>query len=319
MRWIFRTYLELGSIGRLLSKMDEQNIRSKRREAGDGRGAGGCRFGPGSLGYLLRNRSYVGEISHKGQIHAGTHEAIIDRDLFEAVQTQLKNGAVSRKLETAKSVHLLKGKLFDSAGNRMTPSHSVKKGVRYRYYVSQAILGSRPSETGQVGRVSAPDIEALIEVNLRKRFAGLPGQSLGMADLVEAHLERVVILADAVELRLTDSQKTGGQTERLEWRRQPHSAEKGPVVSAVLDSRPDARATQTVLAAIGKARLWVKEVTDGTTAAEIALREGKSERHIRLLAPLAFVTPRMVGDIVSGTGRPQTVTDLAASVPHIWR
>ncbi len=189
----------------------------------------------------------------------------------------------------------------------------------YRYYVSQAILGSRPSETGQVGRVSAPDIEALIEVNLRKRFAGLPGQSLGMADLVEAHLERVVILADAVELRLTDSQKTGGQTERLEWRRQPHSAEKGPVVSAVLDSRPDARVTQTVLAAIGKARLWTKELTDGGDVAAIARREVKSERHIRLLLPLAFVPPATVRDIISGNVEPHSVTDLAKDVSLTWR
>jgi site-specific DNA recombinase len=51
-RWIFRTYQEVGSIGCLLQKMDDEQVRSKRREPGDGRGAGGCRFGPGSLGYL---------------------------------------------------------------------------------------------------------------------------------------------------------------------------------------------------------------------------------------------------------------------------
>jgi site-specific DNA recombinase len=27
--------------------------------------------------------------------------------------------------------------LFDGDGNRMTPSHAVKKGTRYRYYVSR--------------------------------------------------------------------------------------------------------------------------------------------------------------------------------------
>ena len=149
--WIFRTYLELGSIGRLLQKMDEQDVRSKRRAPEDGRGAGGCRFGPGSLGYLLRNRCYVGEISHKGQVHAGDHEPILDRELFDAVQAQLQSGAVARKLKQAATAHLLKGKLFDSAGNRMTPSHSVKKGVRYRYYVSQAILG-QPDRGGGPGR-----------------------------------------------------------------------------------------------------------------------------------------------------------------------
>jgi site-specific DNA recombinase len=85
-RSIFRTYLEVGSIGRLLQKMDNEKVRSKRREPGDGRGAGGSKFGPGSLGYLLRNRCYVGEISHKGQIHAGDHEPILERELFDAVE-----------------------------------------------------------------------------------------------------------------------------------------------------------------------------------------------------------------------------------------
>ena len=60
----------------------------------------------------------------------------------------------------------------------MTPSHSVKKGVRYRYYVSQALLSSRPGEAGRVGRVSAPDLEGLVEEFLRKRFAAAPGRAL---------------------------------------------------------------------------------------------------------------------------------------------
>jgi hypothetical protein len=34
------------------------------------------------------------------------------------------------KLKHAGTPYLLKGKLFDSTGSRMTPSHSVKKGVR---------------------------------------------------------------------------------------------------------------------------------------------------------------------------------------------
>ncbi len=79
----------------------------------------------------------------------------------------------------------------------------------------------------------------------------------------------------------------------------------------------DTRATQTLLA-IGKARLWIKEITDGTTVAAIARREDKSERQIRLLAPLAFVPPKMVTGIISRTGSPQTVTNLAGNVPLYW-
>jgi hypothetical protein len=33
---------------------------------------------------------------------------------------------------------------------------------------------------------------------------------------------------------------------------------------------------------------------------KIAEREGKVERHIRLLAPLAFVSPRLLSEIIDG-------------------
>jgi site-specific DNA recombinase len=316
-RWIFRTYMEAGSIGRLLQKMDEKNIRSKRRELGDGRGVGGCRFGPGSLGYLLRNRCYVGEISHKGQIHAGDHKPIIERELFEAVQAQLASGAVDRRLKHAGTPYLLKGKLFDSASNRMTPSHSVKKGVRYRYYISQAILGSRPGEAGRVGRVSAPELEALVEETLRKRFASAPGQSLGAPALVEAHMERAVIQYDAIELSLTNSRGAAIEVVRLDWQRKPLTAEKG-LTSESPPTHQDSKARDVLLAAIGKARSWIKDLGGGTTVADIAKREVKGERQVRLLLPLAFTPPAMVRAIVEGAMPIGTVTDLARRIPLGW-
>ena len=46
----------------------------------------------------------------------------------------------------------------------MSPSHTNKKGVRYRYYVSQGLLRNRPkADRGNVLRIPAPDIEAMVE------------------------------------------------------------------------------------------------------------------------------------------------------------
>jgi hypothetical protein len=89
-------------------------------------------------------------ISHRGAIHAGDHEPIIDRQTFDSVQASLAANAIVRKARSKTAACLLTGLIFDSAGNRMTPSHSRKKGVRYRYYVSQAILQSRKDQAGQV-------------------------------------------------------------------------------------------------------------------------------------------------------------------------
>ncbi len=38
---------------------------------------------------ILRNRAYIGEVSYKDQWHPGTHEPIVDRDLFDFGQTML--------------------------------------------------------------------------------------------------------------------------------------------------------------------------------------------------------------------------------------
>jgi site-specific DNA recombinase len=40
--------------------------------------------------------------------------------------------------------------------------------VRYRYYVSQAVLQNRKDEVGSIARVAAPDIEELVIAALRQ-------------------------------------------------------------------------------------------------------------------------------------------------------
>ena len=43
------------------------------------------------------------------------------------------------------------GMLFDADGNRMTPTHAVKKGARYRYYVSRPLITKEQSANSGVG------------------------------------------------------------------------------------------------------------------------------------------------------------------------
>ncbi len=148
-RWIFQRYLELGSMGLLLEEMNRLRIRTKVQNLSNGMKRGGVPYGKGALAHLLKNHCYVGEILHRGAIHAGDHEAIIDRQTYDAVQTSLAANAIIRKARSNAPAYLLTGLIFDSAGNRMTPSHSRKKGVRYRYYVSQAILQSRKDQAAR--------------------------------------------------------------------------------------------------------------------------------------------------------------------------
>ena len=86
-----------------------------------------------------------------------------------ASRNLLKSNTVKRKVRFSESGALLQGKLFDDKGNRMGPSFSSKNGVRYRFYVSTALRG-RTHKAGSVTRISAPEIEGLVEAALSERL-----------------------------------------------------------------------------------------------------------------------------------------------------
>ena len=72
-RSLFRRYLEVGSVVRLKTALDAENIRSPVRMSGTGKRTGGVPISRGHLYWILSNPIYVGRLRHKGQIHDGLH------------------------------------------------------------------------------------------------------------------------------------------------------------------------------------------------------------------------------------------------------
>jgi site-specific DNA recombinase len=334
-RTIFTRYLELGSIRALAEELDRQGIRSKPRRLSNGRTVGGGRFGVGALAHLLQNRFYIGEVAYRGEVHRGEHEPILDSALFEAVQRKLAAQAVARRCRLRGSPALLTGRLFDERGNRMSPSHSNKGGARYRYYVSQVVLQGKPQAAGSIGRVHAAEIETLVVAALRNHLNAngaaepLPDDH---RDLLERHLERVTLTPNHLELRLRQTAQADNDfsaspiaanvtTIRVPWTSPVSAAVKGIIHvpahnTPITPSRRDA-----LLMAIAKARKWIDELAHGRlgSLAVLARREGKLERHIRLLLPLAFVSPRIVSRLLDGTAPTGlTITALARALPWSW-
>jgi site-specific DNA recombinase len=340
-RTIFARYLELGSIRTLAQDVDPRGIRSKPRRLSNGRTVGGSRFGVGALAHLLKNRFYIGEVVYRGEAHRGEHEPILDFALFEAVQAKLAAQAVARRCRLRGSPALLTGRLFDERGNRMSPSHSNKGGARYRYYVSQAMLQGKPPPAGLVGRVPAAEIEAFVVAVLRNHLnASDTGEPLPDTDrdLLERRLERVTLTPNRLELRLRQSVPAAQAhnpanndssappianvtTITVPWTTPVSAAVKGIVHvpahnTPITPSRRDA-----LLMAIAKARTWVDELAQGrlSSFAVLARREGKLERHIRLLAALAFVSPRIVSALLEGCAPVDlTLTKLVRTLPWSW-
>jgi site-specific DNA recombinase len=340
-RTIFARYLELGSVRALAEDLDRRGIRSKPRRRSNGRTIGGGRFGVGALAYLLQNRFYIGEVVYRGGVHRGEHEPIVNSALFEAVQAKLAAQAVARRCRLRGSPALLSGRLFDDRGNRMSPTHTNKGGARYRYYVSQAVLQGKRRLAGLVSRVPAAEIEVLVVAALRDHLSasGDGGQLADNdRDLLERHLERVTLAPNHLELRLPQSldateadnrANNGSATPRIAnvttitvpWTCPMPRAVKGIIHVPVHNTPMKPSRRDTLLMAIAKARNWVDEMAHGRVGsfAVLARREGKVERHIRLLLPLAFLSPRIVSGLLDGTAPADlTIAALARALPWSW-
>src|SRR5712664_2602971 len=168
-RYIFRRYAELGSIRLLKEELDAQDLASKSWMSASGRHWGGKPFARGALYLMLQNRIYRGEIVHKERSYPGEHTPIIDQELWDTVQAQLAGNAAQRNAGgRAAQPSLLAGMMFDGDGNRMTPSHAVKKGTRYRYYVSRSLIPKDRTEDAARLRVPAAEIEQFVSSRVRQ-------------------------------------------------------------------------------------------------------------------------------------------------------
>src|SRR5262249_19555711 len=152
-----------------------RGMRSKQRVLTSGRVQGGCSFGRGALYHLLQNRIYRGEVVHKGVAYPGEHKAIVDEELWSAVHARLAENRKTRRKSRGETGALLGGLIYDDRGNIMSPTYSVRRGNRYRYYISSALLHDRRADAGSLARVNADDVEQLVVAVL--------GQELSRPDL----------------------------------------------------------------------------------------------------------------------------------------
>src|SRR5467141_3850521 len=165
-RRLFALYREFGCVRRVKEAANRPEPRTKRSATANGTARGGKPFSRGHIYQLLSNPIYIGEIAHKGQLYPGQHPALIDAETWAAVRDQLVTNATNhRRKADAAEPSLLAGLLTDARGERFTPSHAVKKGRRYRYYVSTALITEAGTDQSQGWRLPAQEIEdAVIRV-----------------------------------------------------------------------------------------------------------------------------------------------------------
>lgn len=181
---IFEKYLEFEGMLKLKQYLDENNMKSRTDR----------NISKGNLYKILSNKIYIGLISYKGNDYEGEHEGIIDPDIFNKVQELLKQNRNNNKCKhIAKSPSLLAGKIFDDNGNRMNPSHSNKKGKRYRYYISQAIIQGNKKEAGSFSKIPAGEIENLVRKEISDFLADKDKIQEYIADF-DIHKQKLILL-----------------------------------------------------------------------------------------------------------------------------
>ena len=335
-RLIFALYAAHGSVRCVQTELRRRNIRTRERVLATGRKIGGIHFTNGPIAHILHNSIYIGEIRHRGKSWQGEHAPIVDVEIFNSVQKLLMARRRFRLTARAKSDALLLGKLFNGAGERMTPSYAMKDGVRYRYYVSVSAMQSREQASEFMHRVPAAPIEAIVvealaaarrapdtsgaEQITSKPAAVAPGMrsraearnsgaeiERASYDIVERDLERVTVHADRVEILCREKGDEDGAPQRLTvpWSKpsQTRRCETlQPESSDGAAHRLGSDERMRLLRAMALARLWLDQLIAGVVPDVVALaaREGKTQRWARMTLSLAFLDPALIKAVAQG-------------------
>jgi site-specific DNA recombinase len=330
-RDLYRRYLGIGSVVRLKALLDHEDTRSPLRTDGTGKTTGGGLISRGHLYKILSNPIYLGRLTHKGQVHDGLHDPIVDRETWDRVQLLLAEHAQRRAGNRQNSDALLAGKLFDDRGNRMSPSHAAKGGRRWRYYVSQAVLQGRKQDAGSVARAPALEIERRVAEALRAASPASHRQDRQELDQPRARghgastdspaapqsgddatlrvaIERVVMSRTTIGIELAEGTASDDQSRILiipwtppsPYRRREVIQSQGDGLSPTHPMRTEARGILTD--ALRDAHHWLDELitVPNLNIESLAAREGKTERWIRRTISLAFLCPDLVKAAIDG-------------------
>jgi site-specific DNA recombinase len=348
-RHLYQRYFELGHVRALVTELHAKGILIPERTRINGRPFGGGLWSRGQVYSILKNPIYVGEIHHRGQIYQGKHPAIIDRELWDRVQSNLYGSRQNTlRARSVADISALAGKVFDENNQPLIASHANKRGVRYRYYVSKAMHHCTENADGNGWRVPARELETAVARRVSEAFAEplalLPGvanmtptvlnkvivQSKRLADrlksgddaLTASLIERVGLTAHSITIRLTTAALASNLGVEglgaIDVYSEAQITRCGRAVKLLQGDGQSAAAQDLdvrLIRLIAKARLWWSILATGKmTVTELAAQERVSPSYPTRVTRLAFLAPDIVDAITTGTASPLIdVTKLLAS------
>ena len=330
-RAIMRRYLDIRSVPALINALLHEGIVTKVQNRASGPHKGGIPFRRGSLFYLLKNPIYRGKIVHKGQVYEGEHEPIVDENLWDAVQTQLKEKAPPRKRpKNDPQAALLRGLLIDQHGRPMVPTYATKRSRRYAYYETRKDL-ARPADPpatrfvqGQIERHLVVQLTQLLKDEhalrrlsefeeagqLRTMFdtSRLLASRLAFEGSRQAILQDLIaglqVRAERIEVVLNSDALAAGTGGELNWSiplpdRKPFREAKLRIDAEDKVSARDGKLVQLVAEALEARKLVISN--PGLSINQVAKKEGRCRKQLTKLVSVSWLSPRIVESVVAGT------------------
>jgi len=177
-RQIFELYLELGSLLAVVAELDRRDWRSKVWFTRAGKRRGGLPVDKCGLHNLLTNVLYIGKVTHKKEVYAGEHEAIVPVDIFERVQRQLAQNRNGRSVELRNRFGALLRRLLycKACGRAMAHTFANRGNKRYRYYTcTNAIKNGRrecPTPSLPAGEIERAVIDQIRGLGADRELLG---------------------------------------------------------------------------------------------------------------------------------------------------
>jgi len=230
----------------------------------------------------------------------------------------------------AKAPSPLAGKLYGKAGGPLTPSHAIKSGRRYRYYVSRHLItgpDDRPESSHQEGwRLPAREIERVVAEavtgllsdrsaltdaardagmaaeripGLLRASANRKGEVLDLVERVEIAPAQIVI-----SLNLERIMAVSGLMVRHEipTRIKRRGVEMRLVIEGSGD-QPAAPVDAALVKAVVRAHTWFDDLVAGRAKSLKAIGKAQnlSDQYVSRLMRLAFLAPEIVEAVLTGT------------------
>ena len=330
---IFDLYLQLGSVRLLKLELDARGWKTLERQGK--RPGGGLPFTRGHLYRLLSSPMYVGGISHTGVVYPGQHQAIVDKEVWDAVQAKLTDNAqgYSYRIDAVEP-SLLAGIVQDAQGRPLRATHVKKGGKRYRYYCGRAVgddatgvlrtparelekavldelvlfLRDEPKLLAAVPTLSTSGTKSVFGAAARSAQTLGAGRAADRIKVLNQLLARVVVTANGLRVVVREAALTGTSTpadEGILVISVPVQLKQGnhAMRLVVRDQIEEAKMFDAgLMALLARANRWFAAIRSGEndSVASLADEQRQAGRDITRTVYLAFLAPDIAEAITRG-------------------